>query len=108
MKSMKMPPQETLDNPVAVPANKEEYPYGLRITLQKEQLAKLGMKEMPKVGDSFVADAKMVVKSVQVSDGGNGTYKSVDLQITHLGLEDDGEEKSQRTGKMMFDKMPPK
>ena len=76
---------------VAAEGPKEEYPYGLRLTLNKEELIKLGFKALPKVGDKFRVDAEAIVESVSANESSTGDYKSVSLQITDLEM--DGDEK---------------
>lgn len=105
MKSMKLSKSEQKEMSVPVQVNKDEYPYGLRITLGKDQLKKLGLSKLPAVGDEFIADAKLVVKSVSAGAAESGEYASCDLQITDLGLEEDEAAKTNDTAKKMFTKM---
>jgi hypothetical protein len=73
--------------PTAIGESDEKYPYGLTISLENESIAKLGMSPLPKVGESFQLDAKVMVKSVRESERINGKpEKSVELQITHMYL----------------------
>ncbi len=95
--------RKELDVPVSV--NQDEYPYGLRIRLDKAQLTKLGLTELPSVGDSFVVDAACVVRSVSAGEGESGDYASCELQITDLGLEEDEADKTKDTAKKMYTKM---
>ena len=62
---------------------KPEYPWGLSITLEKEDMDKLGMA-MPKVGDEVHIVAKAKVSSTNMSEGEDGTYASVGLQLTDM------------------------
>ena len=61
------------------------------MTLNKEELIKLGFKALPKVGDKFRVDAEAIVESVSANESSTGDYKSVSLQITDLEM--DGDEK---------------
>lgn len=62
-----------------------EYPYGLCISLCKDELEKLGMKvEDYKIGDVIALDAVTKVKSISQDDMG---YDRIELQITDLGIE---------------------
>lgn len=69
---------------------RDEYPWGLRISLDNETIKRLGIdaKAMPSVGDiiAVVGMAKVCSVSSHSSDG-NEQRSSIDLQITDLGLE---------------------
>jgi hypothetical protein len=75
----------------------EEYPYNLRIHLDREQLEQLGITSLPAVGTEVMLIAKATVNSVHESTTDNGAsksaYRSVGLQITDLGLKAPKEEK---------------
>ena len=64
-----------------------KYPYGLRICLDQKSLEKLGLKELPKVGSKMMIQAMVEVSSAsQYESLENGKNKSLDLQITELGI----------------------
>jgi hypothetical protein len=66
-----------------------EYPYGLRITLNEEQLEALGI-EMPKAGTALHIEAKAIVTRASTEDpdaDGDIDYVCVELQLTELGVE---------------------
>ena len=63
------------------------YPYGLCITLDAEQLNKLGITALPKVGSEMYVHAKAYVKSTSAYETQGGKDMSVSLQITDLELE---------------------
>ena len=64
-----------------------DYPMGLCIYLDEDQLAKLKMDELPKVGELRKLIAVVSVKSVSVfEDEENGMKRSLSLQITDLEL----------------------
>ena len=98
-----------------VPALAEEpvYPYGLCITLEKEELKKLGIKELPDTDETYILEAKCIVKSVSTSKGsivgGNNEEATVRLQLTHISLEEPEEHEEQmqlyKTAQKMYDKM---
>ncbi len=68
-----------------------EYPYGLSITLNEETLAKLGIEELPRVGDEMRVEAMAKVTSVSMrSDKSDEDERCVGLQITELACEPDG------------------
>lgn len=64
--------------------DKPEYPYGLSINLDNESLKKLGMEELPQVGDTMMVMAKVEVRSVSSYDTTEGDDKNVSLQITEM------------------------
>lgn len=74
--------------PQAEPVSQDGYPWGTRITLESDTLDKLGIKALPTVGDDLMIEAKVRVISVRESDNS----KSVELQITDMDLENDGDE----------------
>ena len=98
-----------------VPALAEEptYPYGLSIRLEKEELKKLGITELPSINQPFMLEGKCIVKSVSAGastiSGGENEHASVELQLTHLAIETMEEEQKEHeatdTAKKMYDKM---
>lgn len=70
------------------PETKDQYPWGLRITLDNESLQRLGLnaKSLPSVGDSvsIMAMANVCSVSTRTTDHGEDNY--VELQITDIGL----------------------
>lgn len=89
MTNMKLPPrkEKTADcAPCAMP--QEQYPYGLRLYLDKEQLEQLGIDKLPETGAEIMISAKAAVVSVNESadDSGSGknVRRSVGLQITDM------------------------
>ena len=79
-------------------APKDEYPYGLRVTLDQDTLKKLGISDA--IGDYDIDDtvtisAKCLVKSVSKSKddyGKENESERMELQITDLSIEKGGEE----------------
>lgn len=66
---------------------KPEYPHGLRIYLEKEQLSRLNMSEDPEVGKELELVAKVKVVAVSQDElKGGGEHKNVTLQITDMNL----------------------
>lgn len=71
-----------------------EYPYGLRITLHEEQLEQLGLEGLPPAGTKMHIEAVAVVTRSATEDpdaDGDIDYVCVELQLTQLGCEIDGE-----------------
>lgn len=84
--------------PLSTEANaegKDEYPYGLRIYLEEDQLKKLEIKGLPDLGDEimFVARAKIVnVSDRQPENEHEDSKRSVGLQIVEMNLGGDKSE----------------
>ena len=70
------------------------YPWGLSISLNDDVLDKLGLK-LPEVGDTMMITAKVRVTSASAReyeyDGAKKTCRDCSLQITDLGVQDQGE-----------------
>lgn len=62
------------------------YPYGLCITLDAEQLNKLGITALPEVGGEMMIKAKAYVKSTSAYETQGGQDMSMKLQITDIDL----------------------
>jgi hypothetical protein len=74
--------------PVEAPSKAQEsYPYGLELRLEKDVIDKLGIKPLPGVGAVMVLQAKVKVVRVSASESGTSNSRSIDLQITSMGLE---------------------
>ena len=67
-------------------ANQNPYPYGACIHLDTDELDKLGVKELPDVGDEYHIRAIGRVTSVSSNDSGNGEQSGLSIQITMLEL----------------------
>lgn len=82
---------EDMDMPSPVSANR--YPYGLCISLDHDDLEKLNMPLDMEVGDTIHVFAFARVTSVSKSELTDGKCNCrVELQITHLALEDEDQE----------------
>ncbi|WP_271311453.1 capsid staple protein [Yersinia intermedia] len=64
---------------------RDDYPWGLRITLNNETLKKLGIA-LPKVGDVLELVGKVKVLSTSTREDGEEICSNADLQITDIGL----------------------
>lgn len=87
--SMKLPPREKSDAEVMYPSagSSPEYPWGLCLTLEEDQLKALGITKMPEVGSTIPIVARATVSSVsEYESQENGERRSLSLQITDLGL----------------------
>lgn len=64
------------------------YPYGLRITLTKEDLAKLGVDEMPECGDEVAFYVCGCVCSTEEREDEYGETGCVGIQIQQMSIEE--------------------
>jgi hypothetical protein len=83
------PPSERSATSIA--DNLPKYPYGLCITIENEQLDKLELDGDCDIGDTihFCVEAK--VTSVSAREKEKGEDRRIELQITHIATEGDGE-----------------
>lgn len=70
------------------PSDGERYSYGTRVTLDDTELKKLGIKELPAVGTVVMFEAKAKVISSRQSATESNNSRSIELQITHMDLEE--------------------
>lgn len=79
---------------VAAPsaAGVPDYPWGLSISLCTDELEKLDLDDMPEVGDMIHLFAMAKVTAISSRDTDAGPEKRLELQITHLGVEDEDTE----------------
>lgn len=68
---------------------KDRYPWGLRVSLENEQLDALKLL-LPKVGDTFPISAIVKVVGTRSCETEGGEMRSLELQITDLGIEEKG------------------
>lgn len=105
LKNMKLTKKETrniLEGPSSPGEDMPRYPWGLRITLDTETIAKLGIKMPLDVGEkcSIVAKGEVVAVSANESQGG-GKRESLDIQITDMSvIEGDSEKKDDASKKL--------
>lgn len=87
-------PKETKSYPMPVePGDKPIYPYGLCISLCDDEIEKLNLDVTDvEVGDMLHLFAMATVTSVSKRATESGECCRIELQITHLGLEDENEE----------------
>ena len=89
--SMKRAPEKKAkksDMCCSMPCSASEYPWGLSINLENESLDKLGMEDLPKVGDivKIVAEAKVESVSSR-SDKDTKNNRTVSLQIVKMAIK---------------------
>ena len=93
MKHMARTPMEQEGKEFSPPEN--TYPYGLALTLNNEELDKLGInceEEGFEIGDYVHGHFLAEVVGYHKSDTGDGTKHSLNLQVTHMCLEDESKE----------------
>ena len=82
--------RKSSDTPTAAshPMDHEEYPYGLKLNLETEDLDKLGLSELPAVGKECKITAQGVIESASTnqSKGDAKDRKSISIQITAMKL----------------------
>lgn len=67
------------------------YPYGLTLYLDDDTLEKLGLKELPKVGSTMLAQITVMItgtsqRATQSTKEGEQMSTCVDMQITDMDL----------------------
>ncbi|ENC2022865.1 hypothetical protein ABKE32_000491 [Escherichia albertii] len=64
---------------------RDDYPWGLSISLDNETLNKLGA-DLPAVGQVVTISAKAIVKSTSVRQDNEEAYRRAELQITDMAI----------------------
>lgn len=91
MVDMANTPQKTEEQPMPV-MQQPIYPYGLGICLGHDELAKLDLDADCEVGDMIHLMAMAKVTSISKRENSDGEDCRIELQITHLAVEDEDEE----------------
>ena len=90
------------------PEMREEYPYGLRISLNNDVLKKLGITELPAIDSEHQLMALVCVVGVSQNEskGEDGPYRTVELQIEQMALAPAKEEDDEQSAaKAMYPSM---
>lgn len=85
---MKLTPADQKEE-VAAPAP-PPYPYGLCLRLDGDELDKLGIKDLPAVGDEFHIQAVGCVTSISEMNSADSESRHVEIQIQMMGLSNEG------------------
>ena len=91
------------NNTVAVESY-PEYSYGLTISLDEEEIAKLGIEMLPNPGMGGMIQGKVIVKSASINKDENGKRRSLCLQITKLAVSFNQEEEMEEVKSERMDK----
>jgi hypothetical protein len=83
-----------------------KYPYGLSLYLNEDTMAKLGITELPPVGQALQLTAMVKVtgtssREENQKDGSVEICKCVDLQITDMALQGEGD-KGKSTADVLY------
>lgn len=93
--SMKRTPEdkrEDMGEPPSIEAIAPDYPWGLCINMDYDELEKLGMKDLPAVGSEFGMHVKVrVTRCQQSAVEGHDEEKSCSLQIIEAAVVPPGE-----------------
>lgn len=85
---MKLPAKSKKDYMAVPSVEKELYPYGLKLTFDKEQIAKLPELDGAKVGDTVTVEAKGTVVAVHISERKKeNPDHTVEIQIENIAVE---------------------
>lgn len=88
LKSMKLTKKEATAEVELKAMDAPQYPWGLRLELNDESMAKLGMKSLPSVGQKMILVAEVDVTSVSEHESqGSGKRQHMSLQITDMAVE---------------------
>lgn len=88
MVNLKSEPKQRDNSTMVAPTYEEPaYPWGLRISLNDESLKKLGVAELPAVGETLQVTCMVEVVGVSQHQEKDGdACRSVELQITDMDL----------------------
>ena len=90
LRDMRSPRRAEDETACEVSSELPEYPYGLRLSLDEDALAKLDVG-LPEVGQTFFAVALARVRGVSEFKDEDRTTQNVDLQIERLSLDQEFE-----------------
>jgi len=107
MVSMKLDASEKQNTAPTVMAEAPDYPYGLRLDLDKSALSKLGIESLPELGSKMELHAVAEVVGVSQSESSpGGEHKSVALQIVELGVGPSAKMSENQQAEVLYGKAP--
>ena len=72
-----------------VGVDREEYPWGLQISLEKAELKKLGIDPQGfKIGAKMIIDAEATITNISLRESTDGDSKSMSLQIKKMDVSE--------------------
>lgn len=80
---------------------RDEYPWGLCITLNNDTLNKLKAKPQG-VGDEVMITAKAIIRGLSASESDDGVKRSADLQITDMAISPVSGDKSKPAAEVLY------
>lgn len=80
--------QEEKDEGTVMAPEMPDYPYGLCISLNDDDLEKLDLEDDMEAGDTITFMATAKVTSVSAREIGGEVEKRVELQITNMGIDE--------------------
>ena len=95
LSSMKRDAQSARQAETAIAAEVEapEYPWGLTVTLEEEELKRVGIKDTYEAGEVLELWARVTVKSFTEEDPETqGTQRRLELQMTDMELKEPGKQ----------------
>lgn len=88
LKNMELPKIKNEEKIECCSPERPRYPWGLNIRLENEVIERLGIEDMPEVGEEIMIVAKAKVESVSVHENSDKTKnRSISIQITDMAVE---------------------
>jgi hypothetical protein len=96
-------PAEREEMPGEIEYDEPRYPYGLCINLGKDELEKLGITALPKVGTEMMIMAKAYVKMTRAYETqGEGQDMGIELQITDMEIQGNQQQRNAEASTMLY------
>jgi hypothetical protein len=94
---------EREEMPGEIEYDEPRYPYGLCISLGKDELEKLGITALPKVGTEMMIMAKCYVKMTRAYETqGEGEDMGIELQITDMEIQGNQQQRNAEASTMLY------
>lgn len=94
--SLKRTPEDKQDDHGAVDGTRPDFPWGARLHLQEDQLDQLGLNTIPVAGATVAVEAIGIVQGYREEMLDGKTVRSLEIQLTDMGLAVQGEPVSKR------------